>query len=587
MGGTSAVSGFLQGFLGPVEKKIQQQHDEAESQKAELRKQYLPIYMQPGLSDGAREQVGKALKGTMSKQAWDSLSQLAPIGQKIAGHIADQQQSPGAAAVPLPQAQQQGPGPQGSAPSLPPAPGPAQGPAAAALPLPPPAASPLPATNPMNSAYNAQSQLHNFQADLDEQRKIKTARDMIPVDIEKQTALLPGEINKATAIAQAQNMLESQAFKTKVSAMEEFQSRKFEPEELSKIALHQLGLPAIEGRSSEKIDVKGPDGKMQVAFRDPTSGKIFDAEHHPIDMSKGFQVVEKPPESKNSVEVRDLTRLAELNRKKTLTPEEMDEKSGLEYRKKQLDDTAKRADTRVVIQQQNAARAAGTSPADPGTREWAQDLAADVVEHRMSPSQLMQQLGGGRSETAAARRRMVEREIKQLDPKFNFQQAEADYSFSKNPSFQNTIRFMDSVSGSIPIVIKRANELGNGNIRLINGLANLSKDQLNDPKLKKFQTDALLVADEIAKILQGGGTGNGTSDAKMRQAQQIIRASDSPKAIAAALEDVQQLIGYRRESLTTGTYLEGTEPRTPGSNAIGKPNGKPKTAEDYLKSLGK
>jgi hypothetical protein len=114
-------------------------------------------------------------------------------------------------------------------------------------------------------------------------------------------------------------------------------------------------------------------------------------------------------------------------------------------------------------------------------------------------------------------------------------------------------------------VIKRAQELGNSKVRLVNGLANMGRDQLNDPALAKFQTDALLVADEIAKILQGGGTGSGTSDAKLQQAAQIIRTSDSPQNIAAKMAEVQQLISLRRKSLTHGTYMENAgEPTAQG-----------------------
>jgi hypothetical protein len=66
----------------------------------------------------------------------------------------------------------------------------------------------------------------------------------------------------------------------------------------------------------------------------------------------------------------------------------------------------------------------------------------------------------------------------------------------------------------------------------------------------------LIVGDEVAKILQGGGTGSATSDAKLRQAGDILSAADSPKSIAAALKEISTLIGYRRTALTRGTYME-------------------------------
>lgn len=196
------------------------------------------------------------------------------------------------------------------------------------------------------------------------------------------------------------------------------------------------------------------------------------------------------------------------------------------------------------------------------TAGQAQQVAQDIVAHRIAPEQLASMFGGF---GAAGQnfKRMVYGEAKKLDPNFDFEQSSAEYGLVKSTGFQNTIRYMDSVQNSIPRVVKTANELGNGNVRFVNGLANMGKDQLNNPTLKKFRTDALLVGDEIAKILQGGGTGTGTSDAKLQQAAGLIQSSDSPQAIAAAMSEVQQLLAYRRESLTRGTYM-ANQPGTGG-----------------------
>ncbi len=76
-----------------------------------------------------------------------------------------------------------------------------------------------------------------------------------------------------------------------------------------------------------------------------------------------------------------------------------------------------------------------------------------------------------------------------------------------------------------------------GNAAAANEKAALSlydgENQFNNIDLKKFQTDKVLVGDEIAKILQGGGTGSGTSDAKLKQAADLVKESDSPAAIRA------------------------------------------------------
>jgi hypothetical protein len=192
------------------------------------------------------------------------------------------------------------------------------------------------------------------------------------------------------------------------------------------------------------------------------------------------------------------------------------------------------------------------------TPEQAKQVATDVVAHRIAPEQLAS-LFGGFGTSGQAFKRMVYLEAKKLDPEFDFEAASAEYVLTKSPGFQNTVRYMDSVQESIPLVIDRAKTLANGDVRSINSLLNAGKNQFNNVDLKRFQTDALLVADEIAKILQGGGTGSGTSDAKLSQAQKILTETDSPAAIAAALGDVNQLIGFRRKALTRGTYMENAQ----------------------------
>lgn len=195
--------------------------------------------------------------------------------------------------------------------------------------------------------------------------------------------------------------------------------------------------------------------------------------------------------------------------------------------------------------------------------------AQAILENRMAPSQLS--LGGGMGKAGVAFKQAVMGEILRINPKFNFQEAESNFQFGKNVGTQNTVRYLESVKESIPLVIERATKLANGKIRSLNTLINAGKDQFNDVDLKKFKTDTLFVADEIAKILQGGGTGSGTSDAKLKQASEILNTSDSPAAIAAALSDIQQLLGFRRATLTKGTFMEEPKPVGPEAPAAATP----------------
>ena len=216
------------------------------------------------------------------------------------------------------------------------------------------------------------------------------------------------------------------------------------------------------------------------------------------------------------------------------------------------------------------------------TPEQAAPVAQDIINHRLSPEQ-MTSMFGGFGPAGQTFKRMVYAEAKKIDPQFNFEQASSDYQYGKSAGFQQTVRYMDSVQNSIPQLQAAADALNNGSVRSINALVNAGKNQFNNIDLKKFQADRTLVGDEIAKILQGGGTGNGTSDAKLKQAQDLLSTSDSPAAIATTLKEVTQLIGYRRDSLTKGTYMDGQRPQ-----ASANPAGAPKTSgpvPDAVKAL--
>jgi hypothetical protein len=180
--------------------------------------------------------------------------------------------------------------------------------------------------------------------------------------------------------------------------------------------------------------------------------------------------------------------------------------------------------------------------------------AQDLYNRRISPSQLMSQIGGrGMQKTAYVNR--VKGELRKIDPNFSWEDAESSYNLAKSPQFQQTIRYMDYAGSTLANLVNNANILNNGNVRSINALLNAGKSQFNNVDLKRFQTDKIEASDAIAKILQGG-TGSGTSDKKLEQAESIFRDSDSPASIAAAAGEIKSLLGNRRQFLVKGTPYE-------------------------------
>jgi hypothetical protein len=202
------------------------------------------------------------------------------------------------------------------------------------------------------------------------------------------------------------------------------------------------------------------------------------------------------------------------------------------------------------------------------TPEMIQSTAEDLANHRTSPSQVFSLLSSRGAEGMSARLAVIAA-AKKFDPTFNAEEAEANYQLVKSPAFQNTVRYMDSVQESIPRLLKNASALGRGPITSLNQLANMAASQFNDAQFARLKTDAVLVGDEVAKLLAGGGSGSATSDAKMKQGLELINTAASVPALAAALEEVDALVGFRRKALTRGTYLEGTRAGQAGAGTAG------------------
>lgn len=201
------------------------------------------------------------------------------------------------------------------------------------------------------------------------------------------------------------------------------------------------------------------------------------------------------------------------------------------------------------------------------------DAAADarrIYNKELSPSQLTAQLNPRARQVYMAH---VKKELGKLDPNFNYEDAEATYKLATSPAFQNTVRYIDNTIESLPRLQASADKLANSRYKTFNDIKNAGLKQINGVDIGVFDTDRTLVGDEIGKILQGGGTGSGTSDKKLEQAQNIIRSSDDPVLVSAKLKEASELIGLRRKALTRGTPYEkggvgGRGIPAPGSGTV-------------------
>lgn len=188
---------------------------------------------------------------------------------------------------------------------------------------------------------------------------------------------------------------------------------------------------------------------------------------------------------------------------------------------------------------------------DPSSVETA---AAAILSGRMAPSQLS--LSGGMGKAGVKFKQAVMASVNRQNPQFNWAASESNYQFGKSPATQNTVRFLDNIEKTLPVLEQASDDFQRSGVRVINKAILTAKSQFGATDVVKFDLARTILADEIAKVLQGGGTGAGTSDAKLKQAQDLLSGDLTPQQLKAVTASVRELLQTRRQSLTQGTYME-------------------------------
>jgi hypothetical protein len=141
-------------------------------------------------------------------------------------------------------------------------------------------------------------------------------------------------------------------------------------------------------------------------------------------------------------------------------------------------------------------------------------------------------------------------------------QAAIDFSYAKNPNTQNTLNYLNSLtgrdgkSGNLGELITLSNGIDRSQFPAINDVEAWAKLQKGDPAMAQYKTAVTEVSDQVAKILQGGGSGNGTSDAKLKQAQELFNTGFSKESILAIGTTLRDLLGNRKvEMIGNNRYL--------------------------------
>lgn len=156
---------------------------------------------------------------------------------------------------------------------------------------------------------------------------------------------------------------------------------------------------------------------------------------------------------------------------------------------------------------------------------------------------------------------------------FNVAQAQRDYQFATNINTQNTLNYLQSLvgttdgsgtltGGNLDALIAQSNERAQStptipgraiiptqsSLPALNDATQWLKLSSGNPQIAAYYATLTETSDQVAKILQGGGSG-GTSDAKLAQAQALFQKGFTPAQVSAVASSLKTLLANRAKSM--------------------------------------
>jgi len=147
---------------------------------------------------------------------------------------------------------------------------------------------------------------------------------------------------------------------------------------------------------------------------------------------------------------------------------------------------------------------------------------------------------------------------------FDYEKADRDYKFATNIGTQNTLKYLNSLTGNakdnskgnLDLLIEASNNIKRSDLPAINDLDAWQKLQKGDATYIPLFNYATDVADQFAKIMSGGGSGNVTSDKKIEQGLKMFRTGFSKSEMLAAASSTKSMLSNRkRELIGDNKYL--------------------------------
>ena len=180
---------------------------------------------------------------------------------------------------------------------------------------------------------------------------------------------------------------------------------------------------------------------------------------------------------------------------------------------------------------------AGGAPADPAQT----DALVDAIgTYRNAPPTGRQAYSPqGRALLAAVLAKYPNYDATQYKTK-----SEARSRFASGPQ-GNSVRSFNTAIDHLSTLQDLANELHNGNVQMVNLIANTISSQLGVPAPTNFDTAKKIVADEVTKAIVGGQM----AQADREETVSNIRNAKSPAQLAGAINAFMRLMGGQLNSL--------------------------------------
>lgn len=256
-------------------------------------------------------------------------------------------------------------------------------------------------------------------------------------------------------------------------------------------------------------------------------------------------------------------------------------------------DPAKQADLQLKIAQisKTNAEAAKLRSQINDQGDTVASLANSLITGGLAPAELSKRAtgAGAYNDVLTAANKMS---MATTGKPFNIAKADRDYKYANQTRTQDTLNYFKSLvgtddgtgklsGGNLDELQSASNKIDRTDFPALNNAEAWAKLSTGNVDMANFQAVTTEVADQVAKILQGGSTGSGTSDAKLQQASNLFKTGFSKDQITGIISTLKPLLINRAKSVIgDNPYLKdysnsfgfGAKPAS-GNNATasGKP----------------